>query len=781
MSVRVFVGVLSVIAGLLSGLIVPEAAQADLNSVTISTDTTWSDPGADYTYATIYVATGATLTVGPGVHVTLTGGGSNFLLRGNLVFAGSEQSKAKLTCERNFEEGVSAFSALSSGPHVSIDHTILVDCQRMNTAVTSVSHSFLLSRGTMPCISSYDLFKGTATFTDNVILNWSFLPLAGSVFQNNLFLGGSCIHGSGDIHNNYFATSSSDSAWTIWAPDTAPCNVSASGNYWGSNNGSVTAIEEQILDADDIPTIECNVNPAPVLLAPPTIPEFSPGQAASVQTGVAADPDTESVLLAGSADTDWALDLQVGIEYSTFADFSQGVTRVYADLNDAYGRPGLGASPFEVTADNLNPGTTYYFRAFARTDPQSPNHWGPSVDLTGSTDSFVTLGAKPMVESGLSTPSTRSATIEGLANANHLATDVSVEFSRSQALDSPSESAVQTVTGNTDSDLLFVLDSLEPGQRYFYRLKAVNSLGVVSGEVRSFTTLGDRPTVKTSGALPTPRSAQIQGQVNANHLPTQVRVEIGLDPQLASNSSLVTGPEMSGSQDESLTVLVDSLKPNTTYYYRIRAANYLGESLGETLSFKTSLDACSPDKETGVTVNDGSPYTNSEAVELRVRRPSCATGIRVSNDGSFDAPQTFDGNSPIDWILDNSVKGAYTKVVYVRLIGPGLEESQTYTDDIILDTSSPILRTASASQTGGVLSTSLADRGNRIRYLIRAKARDKLSGVMRMQVAPSKRGARTTLKYAKVVRVDLKRTKKLVVRVRDGAGNWSDWRSAKMR
>lgn len=101
-------------AGLLifTGVAWPGVAQAATGAVTISTNTTWSDPAQDYTYDTITVAQGAKLTIGPGVTVTLTGNGGGIRLRGTLDIRGTSQARSTLTCSPS-RFGMQVFDALT--------------------------------------------------------------------------------------------------------------------------------------------------------------------------------------------------------------------------------------------------------------------------------------------------------------------------------------------------------------------------------------------------------------------------------------------------------------------------------------------------------------------------------------------------------------------------------------------------------------------------------------------------------------------------------------------
>jgi hypothetical protein len=180
-----------------------------------------------------------------------------------------------------------------------------------------------------------------------------------------------------------------------------------------------------------------------------------------------------------------------------------------------------------------------------------------------------------------------------------------------------------------------------------------------------------------------------------------------------------------------------------------------------------------PTGEPGVSIKNGASYVNTKQVTLNLIWPEFATSARISNDGGFAASktQTKDLAASIDWELDDSVQGTYTKVVYVRFNGVA-NTTQTYSDDIILDTSPPVVESSSAAAVSGSIDLAV-------------KATDDITGVDKVQI---KNGATTVTKdYAAKVSVPLADlllsvssmgVQKLAatsveIRVSDKAGNWS--------
>ena len=185
-----------------------------------------------------------------------------------------------------------------------------------------------------------------------------------------------------------------------------------------------------------------------------------------------------------------------------------------------------------------------------------------------------------------------------------------------------------------------------------------------------------------------------------------------------------------------------------------------------------------PPGEPGVSINDGATYVNTKSVVLNLAWPAYATEARVSNDGGFSFSKTriFEVDNLINWELDDSVKGIFTKVVYVRFNGTGIDTSKTYSDDIILDTTAPTIDSSTASVKAGNVEISL-------------KATDDITGVDQVQI---KNGSKIiTEDYDTSISVpdsDLglvvssagvrkSGSSSVEIRVSDKAGNWSAYKN----
>ena len=111
------------------------------------------------------------------------------------------------------------------------------------------------------------------------------------------------------------------------------------------------------------------------------------------------------------------------------------------------------------------------------------------------------------------------------------------------------------------------------------------------------------------------------------------------------------------------------------------------------------------------------------------------------------------------------------KIVYLRFLGP--VAAQTYSDDIILDETAPLVRSVKVGRVSAVSTAQSVSARRKVAYRVTINATDKNSGVASMQLSRNKR-AGTWVSFSRSS-VLPKSPKGWFVRVSDRAGNISKW------
>jgi hypothetical protein len=194
----------------------------------------------------------------------------------------------------------------------------------------------------------------------------------------------------------------------------------------------------------------------------------------------------------------------------------------------------------------------------------------------------------------------------------------------------------------------------------------------------------------------------------------------------------------------------------------------------------------------GVSINDGAEFSNSRDVNVNLSFVTGVIGqVMISNDGGFPSSQReiveYSKNT-IPWTLnatrdERMVKTIYVKYKLVNRYTGTLEStwSQTISDDIILDTIKPIIKTVSAADQSvsaqGVSSLRSAVKLQSVK--VNLSASDNKSGVGKLQYSTKKSATGAVTKtYSKAFSASLNpKISTLYLRVQDNAGNWSTWKT----
>jgi hypothetical protein len=219
-----------------------------------------------------------------------------------------------------------------------------------------------------------------------------------------------------------------------------------------------------------------------------------------------------------------------------------------------------------------------------------------------------------------------------------------------------------------------------------------------------------------------------------------------LDGDGRFETSTGTAPSVRVMPDDDVTIAVRATAPG-----------------GGTATAEHDLDVrvVPPSDDPGVTIEQGERYANDRRVALELSWPEGATTMRIGTDGGFRGVRAQPVQPEATITLQQHEDARLPHVVYVRFQGPGIDARETYTDDIILDTTAPVVDQATADR---VRSTTR----------ITSRARDGLSGVESLEVAAGLRRPVVRVPYTRRATVRVAAARPLV-RVVDRAGNASRW------
>jgi hypothetical protein len=382
---------------------------------------------------------------------------------------------------------------------------------------------------------------------------------------------------------------------------------------------------------------------------------------------------------------------------------------------------------------------------------------------------------------------TSTAVLNGTATPGYIATTTTFVYGTSSDLSGGTTSVAGTsLSGSASQATSVSLTGLLPGTKYYFRVSATNAEGTAVGEIQSFTTLGGKPSATTAIASGvSANKATLNASVNANGVSTTVKYRVGKTADLSGDVTVYEGRTITDFADESVPVSISSLVEMVTYYYRVEATNSFGTATGEIKSFTTA-------RPVGVTINSAAEFTNKKTVVLSVTGASGSVSAIVSNDGGFGAAETFtlvDGSAEINWTLVSSRDERLPKQVYVKFVSRFGTQSSNYQDDIILDTTAPVLSAATAVATTAPatavsVASARAKKKNGAKITVRAVDANSGIGSVEMRSGASKKA--TSVKYAnpkaksQTLTVNTK-AKALQVRVIDRAGNPSPWKTVRVK
>lgn len=296
--------------------------------------------------------------------------------------------------------------------------------------------------------------------------------------------------------------------------------------------------------------------------------------------------------------------------------FEYGTTAAFGSTITANQSPATSLSPIAVDAalTGLTGNTTYYYRVGAQ---------NASGTTYGATMTFFTAtGAVPTVTTNTATNiGTTVATLNGTVNANNGSTVVTFEFGNDTSYGRNATASQSPVTGSTTTAVSANLIDLTPNTVYHYRTVGQNAFGTVYGADMTFTTSPLHTiTVTTSTVTDITSNSAIAGGVVVDDGGAPVTAR-GVCWSTAPNP-IATGNHTSDGTGEGVFISsIMGLSPETTYYVRAYAVNYLGTYYGDQTQFTTAAAPVSVLSVKITTPKDGSTVTGTVLIGATAKNP----------------------------------------------------------------------------------------------------------------------------------------------------------------
>lgn len=271
---------------------------------------------------------------------------------------------------------------------------------------------------------------------------------------------------------------------------------------------------------------------------------------------------------------------------------------------------GSGTGKFTSAITGLEPGTTYYVRAYAT------NALGTSY---GEEVSFTTQVVKPTVSTTEANEITQtSAKVGGNVTATGGAevTERGIIWSTSK---NPTTSGNKKQEGSGTGSFTSELTDLKIATTYYVCAYAINSVGTSYGEEISFTTGSAKPTVTTVFPSAVTSSSAVSGGTVTSDGGSEVTARGVVWSRNHNPIVSLSTKTIDGTGTGNYVSSISGLEPGVIYYVRAYATNTNGTSYGEELSFTTDIEL---------------PTLQTEAISSISSKTACSGGKVISNGGT---------------------------------------------------------------------------------------------------------------------------------------------------
>ncbi len=242
---------------------------------------------------------------------------------------------------------------------------------------------------------------------------------------------------------------------------------------------------------------------------------------------------------------------------------------------------GSGTSTVSISATigSLSSATTYHYRVVAK-NPSGTSHGSDGILTTTAPTAAPTVSTDAADQIG-----PFKAALHGSVDPNGLSTTWFFEYGKTTGYGTKTPSA-NAGSGTSSQGVSVLVQSLEAGVTYHFRLVATSSAGTSRGSDGTFTTDAP-PSVKTGVTQSvTAVSAVVTGTINPRGRASNVWFEYGTST--AYGSKTATQSAGFGTSDMTVSATISGLGIGKTYHYRIVGQSDAGTVHGADASFRTS-------------------------------------------------------------------------------------------------------------------------------------------------------------------------------------------------
>ena len=360
---------------------------------------------------------------------------------------------------------------------------------------------------------------------------------------------------------------------------------------------------------------------------------------------------------------------EIGFYYSKQEDVNVETSMKVSDT--------FSTDNYTLSVNNLEVGTVYYVRAFARNSAGEGLNEVSSFKTVSTAPSVTTIGSSEITDS--------SALLSGEVIDDNGEEVTERGFVWLRGTGTPTTSNSKLRSDGTTGEYSSTLSALEPNQSYSFRAYAVNAKGTAYGETMTFRTEVALPEVVfVSCSDVTSSSAIVSGKVTSHGGETvsEVGFLYGTTSDLDSATSSKVTATYTG---DSFSLTLTSLTRATEYYVQPFTKNSAGTAYGEVTSFTTLPEL------PVVTTSDVTDITDNSAVSGGVIVDDgggdiIAKGVvwsRSKNPTVEDSFKTEDGNgvdSFTSYLTDLTPgRTYYVRAYATNLVGTSYGEELQFT------------------------------------------------------------------------------------------------------